>query len=90
MLTGAFIFPQAPKAGQSFTLWLTGSAITSATAQIVISGPSCPATCVVNPSYRSTTLLSANTTLSTKGAHTIAIRNGPTGTLSATRPLTIQ
>ena len=89
VLSSAFIFPAAPKAGSSFTLWLSGSGFNASTVQIVLTGPSCPAGCVLNPSYRSTSLISGSTSVATKGAYTIAVRNGAAGTLSATRPLNV-
>ncbi|MBY0504812.1 MAG: matrixin family metalloprotease [Bryobacteraceae bacterium] len=89
-LTGAFFFPSLPRAGQAFQIWLTGNGLSATTSQIVINGPSCPSACVLSPSFRSTTLAGVNTTLSTKGAHTVAVRNGATGTASATRALNIQ
>ncbi len=90
LFTAAYVFPAVPRAGQSFTLWASGSGYVTTTAQVVISGPGCPAGCILNPSYKTTTLLSASTSLTVKGSYTIAIRNGATGALSAAKPLTIQ
>ena len=90
VFTTAYIFPSIPKLGQSFTIWAVGSGFVPATAQVVINGPGCPSACVLSPSYKATTILSASTTLNVRGAYTIAIRNGATGVLSATKPFTVQ
>ena len=91
VFTTAYIFPSLPKAGQSFTIWAVGSGFNTVTAQVVINGPGCPSACVLNANYKATTILSANgVTLNVKGAYTVAIRNGATGVLSATKPLTVQ
>ncbi len=90
VFTTAYIFPSIPKLGQSFTIWAVGSGFNTATAQVVVNGPGCPSGCVLSPSYKATTILSAATTLNVRGAYTIAIRNGATGVLSATKPFTVQ
>ena len=90
VFTTAYIFPSIPKLGQSFTIWAVGSGFNTATAQVVINGPACPAGCILAPGYKATTILSATTTLNAPGAYTIAIRNGATGTPSATKPFTVQ
>jgi len=90
VLTGTFFFPSSPAAGQNFTLWLTGSGFSTSTVQIVITGPACPTGCILNPGYRVPTLLSGTTSIATKGAYTVVVRNGAAGTPSAARPLTIR
>jgi len=90
LLTGSFFFPSVPAAGQNFTLWLTGSGFTPTTGQIVITGPACPAGCVLTPGFRSPSLFSGTTSIATSGAYTVVVRNGATGTRSASRPLTIR
>ena len=91
VFTTAYIFPSSPKVGQSFTIWAIGSGFVTATAQVVINGPGCPAACVLAPSYKATTILSATgVTLTVKGAYTVAIRNGASGALSAAKPFNVQ
>lgn len=86
----AYIFPSVPRAGQTFNLWAAGSGFVTTTVQIVITGPACPAGCVLTPSYRTASMLSTSTSLAAAGSYTIAIRNGATGALSAPKPLRIQ
>jgi hypothetical protein len=88
--TTAYIFPTIPAAGQAFTLWLYGTSFNTSTAQVVLTGPSCPAGCVFNPSYKQATLLSTTATLGAKGNYTVAVRNGATGLLSVARPFTVK
>lgn len=88
--TSAALFPALPKAGQEFAVWMVGTGFDSATVQVVVNGPGCPSSCVASLPYRTATLFSGVIALGTKGAYTIAIRNGPTGALSATKPLTVQ
>ncbi len=90
VLTTAAFFPPLPKAGQEFAVWLVGSGFDPATVQTVVNGPSCPTPCVSSLPYRTASFFSGVIGLGTKGAHTIAIRNGPTGALSAAKPLMIQ
>ena len=88
--TSAALFPALPKAGQEFAVWMVGTGFDSATVQVVVNGPGCPSSCVASLPYRTATLFSGVIALGAKGAYTIAIRNGPTGALSATKPLTVQ
>ena len=90
VFSSAALFPALPKAGQEFAVWMVGTGFDPATVQVVVNGPGCPSSCVSSLPYRSATLFSGVIGLGTKGAYTIALRNGPTGTLSATKPLTIQ
>lgn len=89
-LSSIYVFPTVPAVGQVFTVWLMGASFNTTTAQVVLTGPGCPSGCVLTPSYRQTTLLSANTSVTLKGAYTIGVRNGPTGALSATQAITVQ
>ena len=90
VFSSAALFPALPRAGQEFAIWLVGTGFDPATVQIVVNGPGCPSSCLASLPYRATNLFSGVVALGTRGAYTIAIRNGPTGALSATKPLTIQ
>ncbi len=88
--TSTALFPALPKAGQPFAIWMVGTNFDAAKVQAVINGPGCPVACVLNATFRTTTLISDVITLNIKGAYTIAIRNAATGALSPAKPLTIQ
>ena len=90
VFSSAALFPALPRAGQEFAIWLVGTGFDPATVQIVVNGPGCPSSCFASLPYRSAALFSGVIALGTRGAYTIAIRNGPTGALSPTKPLTIQ
>ena len=87
--SAAYLYP-APKATLAFAIWMVGTGFDPATAQVVFAGPGCTAPCVVSPRDKSSTILSAETTLSVKGAYTVAIRNGTTGLLSPAKSFPVQ
>ncbi|MBY0503325.1 MAG: matrixin family metalloprotease [Bryobacteraceae bacterium] len=89
VFTTAYLYP-APRAATPFAVWVIGSGFDPATVQIVFTGPGCATPCVVTPRDRSTTILGAETTLSTRGMYTIALRNGPTGAFSPARVFSVQ
>ena len=68
---------------------IEGFGFDEGTAQLVINGPGCPASCVLTPNYRTATVVATDATLSVPGAYTISVRNGIAGAKSAGWPLTI-
>ncbi len=80
----------APIVGTPFTIWMVGTGFDPAKAQVVFTGPGCATPCVVTPRDKSATILSVETTLSTKGTYTVAIRNGATGMLCAAKSFPVQ
>jgi len=85
----AYLYP-APRAASPFTIWLVGTGFDPATAQVVFTGPGCATPCVVTPRDKSTTILSAETTLNLRGTYTVAIRNRATGALSPAKSFPVQ
>ncbi len=90
LLSSIYVYPTVPAVGQTFMLWVLGSGFNATTAQVVITGPGCPSGCVINPGYAQATTLSVSASVSLRGTYTVGVRNGPTGALSSTQPLTVQ